>query len=659
MASFFFRALKFGSLLLHRYWHPPLTSFVRFFRHPDEGSSARRTFFRACGRGSWILKRKKEFFRGNLRKKGEKVLPRVPAEEGSEGSSAGSSGSWFRRFFRGLQRKNYVFRGSHGRTCGTFFRRQHFLLAEEPVESSSTGKLSFSRKNIRNVFRGACCALGAGRGRGISKDMHEADVPLRRRPTASARRQQVRLREDVTERPEDVPQLHEDVPHVSDATPEIASVADAVQTEGVATDGSLGSPAANEGFPGGPRDPSILTDFAEHVAHSIWSGRERPDLKLVSHGRKVDKIGRPAPEIEGLIVGTGLSPLIRCSVITTDPGLISVFVERWHRETSTFHLPVGELTITLDDVVSLLHLPITGALHTFEPLVTSDAIRLLTELLEVSDEEATFETRQAGGPHVRLGWLRDLYQSQCRTRRWVVAARTYLLHLVGCTLFANKSSTHVHVVHLEAFRDLAQAVHTSVVHDAYDEGSPRACRWLTGKAHITGIKGAPYRRRLDALSVTDVCWMPYGEHRRVRAFDLISSYTGQLRWGELCVVPGQVATDYMEWFFRISHPFVMRTEETVALRHPPPPHHEEFVEPPIPEISVATDLPTHSVVHYERCQGMAQDLGAIAEDLERVINLRMVTEGTDLHDIMTRCLRRARGDTTNGSLRPRQRRRID
>ncbi|XP_006576050.1 protein MAIN-LIKE 2-like [Glycine max] len=440
-----------------------------------------------------------------------------------------------------------------------------------------------------------------------------------------------------------------------------------------------------------------------HTASGV-DGYERPDLKLVSHGRKVDKIGRPAPEIEGLIAGTGLSPLIRCSVITTDPGLISAFVERWHRETSTFHLLVGELTITLDDMASLLHLPITSALHTFEPLVTSDAISLLTELLEVSHEEATFETRQAGGHHVRLGWLRDFYQSQCRTRRWVVAARTYLLHLVGCTIFANKSSTHVHVVHLEAFRDLAQTggftwgaaalvhmynhlndasqastrqlggyitllqgwiyehfpiVHTSVIHYAYDEGSPRACRWLTGKAHITGIKGAPYRRRLDALSVTDMCWMPYGEHRRVRAFDLISSYTGQLRWdhlvpsGELCVVPEQVAADYMEWFFRILHPFVTRTEETAAPRHPPPLHHKEFVKPPIPEVSVATDLPTHSVVHCEGCQGMAQDLGAIVEDLERVINLRMVTEGTDLHDIMTRCLRRARGDTADGSLRPR------
>ena len=81
------------------------------------------------------------------------------------------------------------------------------------------------------------------------------------------------MTEDVTQTLEDVPQLNEDVPHVSDATPEMTGVVDAVNTEGVATDGSEGSPAANEGFPGGPCDPSILTGFAEHVAHSIWSGQ--------------------------------------------------------------------------------------------------------------------------------------------------------------------------------------------------------------------------------------------------------------------------------------------------------------------------------------------------------------------------------------------------
>ena len=48
-------------------------------------------------------------------------------------------------------------------------------------------------------------------------------------------------------------------------------------------------------------------------------------------------------------------------------------------------------------------------------------------------------------------------------------------------------------------------------------------------------------------------------------------------------------------------------------------------------------------------------MGRIAEHLERVINLRMVTAGTDLYDIMDLCLRIARDDDPDDSLRPRQR----
>ncbi|KAH1197886.1 Protein MAIN-LIKE 2 [Glycine max] len=231
--------------------------------------------------------------------------------------------------------------------------------------------------------RGLRRVEGTGRGRDLSQDVAE-DVPRRRRPTASARRQR------VTQRVEDVPQLAEDVPDASNGSPERTGAADGAESDRVASDGTT---ADDEGFLGGPRDPSVLIGFADHVAHNIWSGQERPDLKLVSHGRKVDKFGRPAAEIKGMIEATGLDPLIRCSVITTDPGLISAFVERWHRETSSFHLSVGEVTITLDDVSLLLHILITGALHSFEPLATSDAVALLTELLEVTPDEATTETR--------------------------------------------------------------------------------------------------------------------------------------------------------------------------------------------------------------------------------------------------------------------------
>ena len=42
-------------------------------------------------------------------------------------------------------------------------------------------------------------------------------------------------------------------------------------------------------------------------------------------------------------------------------------------------------------------------------------------------------------------------------QHWTAAAHAYLLHLLGCTLFANKSATHVHVVHLQALHDLTLA----------------------------------------------------------------------------------------------------------------------------------------------------------------------------------------------------------
>ncbi|KAH1238589.1 Protein MAIN-LIKE 2 [Glycine max] len=311
---------------------------------------------------------------------------------------------------------------------------------------------------------------------------------------------------------------------------------------------------------------------------------------------------------------------------------------------------------------------------------------------------------------------------RCQARRWVVAARAYLLHLVGCTLFSNKSATYVHVVHLEAFRDLGQSggyawgvvalvhmydqldeasrtttrqiggyltllqcwiyehfpsVHQCVTDDAYEETSPRASRWLTTKAHMKGITGASYRAHCDALIVTDVRWLPYSEHRGVRGFELISSFQGQLRWGpmvvtvqpersippspvsaslsyddidgrwmhfadhvlavgELCVVPGQVSADYMEWFFQISHPFMIPTQAGDQPRYAPAPDHENYMQSAIPQVPVAFDPPRHTVDDYEGYE-------AIAETLERVLNLRMAIAGTELHDGMQDCLTIARG----------------
>ncbi|KAL5161691.1 Protein MAIN-LIKE 1 [Glycine soja] len=621
------------------------------------------------------------------------VLPKLPEEafpktfwkKCSFGSYQMSSGSLSENLFRILSGRS----SSSGRIPEEGFFRMTFEISGRAFRkklffrncfgrTTSSGKncVYFDRKKIRVRHdlqimartRDLGRAIGRLVGRDRPDDQDAADVPERRRLTASARRLQVH---QMTAEGRD---MAEDVADMTDDVPELAAEAPEMRADVQGADGGEGSDSddAAEGFPGGPGDPSMLTSFAEHVAHA-----ERPDLKLVSHGRKVTLIGRPVPEIEGLVAATGLSPLIDCSVITGDPGLISAFVERWHGETSTFHLPVGELTITLDDVSSLLHLPITGALHSFHALSTEETKFLLTELLEVSTEEARVETALTRGAYVRLGWVRDIYETRCQARRWIVAARAYLLHLVGCTLFANKSATYVHVVHLDAFQDLAQSsgyawgvvalvhvydqldeacrtttqqlagyltllqcwiyehfpsVHQCVTDDTYQETSPRASRWLTSKAHMKGITGAPYRARCDGLTVTNVSWLPYTEHRGVRAFQEISSFQDQLRWGPMVVTaqpkrvvrqfgyiqsipPSPVYADYMEWFFRISHPFMIPTQAGDQPRDAPAANPEDYIQPPNPQVPVAFEPPPH-VEDYDGYE-------TIAQRLERVLNLRM------------------------------------
>ena len=156
---------------------------------------------------------------------------------------------------------------------------------------------------------------------------------------------------------------------------------------------------------------------------------------------------------------SGLASLTSCSHRVASRPMLSAFCERWQPETTTFHMPFGEMTITLDDVASILHIPVTGSMISFsQPLHVDDANALLVELLGTTDVEASRETEQCRSPSVRLLWLRDHFSTITDASfddDVVFATRAFLLHLVGCTLFADKSATSVAVVYLELFRDLS------------------------------------------------------------------------------------------------------------------------------------------------------------------------------------------------------------
>jgi len=65
--------------------------------------------------------------------------------------------------------------------------------------------------------------------------------------------------------------MTEDVLHMTEDVFDMAEDAPKMTADVQGDDGAEGSHA--EGFPGGPRDPSVLTSFADHVAHVIWSGQ--------------------------------------------------------------------------------------------------------------------------------------------------------------------------------------------------------------------------------------------------------------------------------------------------------------------------------------------------------------------------------------------------
>ncbi|KAJ1375374.1 Aminotransferase-like, plant mobile domain [Sesbania bispinosa] len=183
-------------------------------------------------------------------------------------------------------------------------------------------------------------------------------------------------------------------------------------------------PTEEAGYEGGPRDTTPLRSYESHVAQRLWTGEDRGTLKVVTHGRKLK---RPEDDyIRDIIDDSGLGPLIEGIHSMVDRSLVSAFTERWHRETSSFHLPVGEMTITLDDVSTLLHLPVTGRLFSLPALSREDAKQLLVSALKVSHAEATTETEITRGAYVRLSWLRDVYKSNIESRNLNAAALSLL-----------------------------------------------------------------------------------------------------------------------------------------------------------------------------------------------------------------------------------------
>jgi len=173
---------------------------------------------------------------------------------------------------------------------------------------------------------------------------------------------------------------------------------------------------------------------------------------------------------EDRLQGPGLSWLQDTSYNMIDHGLICVFVERWHEDTSSFHLPLREMTVTLDNVSYLLHLPIDGMLLPHRFISRDEAVEWMVTYLGSDLRDALVEVDKTKVAHCQFGYLQKIFkqrmkeQLELETEHGGVteevrrlrdqAVRIYLLYLVGITIFTDKSQNVVDVVYLRYFRDL-------------------------------------------------------------------------------------------------------------------------------------------------------------------------------------------------------------
>src|SRR4051812_14563670 len=107
-------------------------------------------------------------------------------------------------------------------------------------------------------------------------------------------------------------------------------------------------------------------------------------LKVASHRSKLKNFPeRMMPEhVRRIVVDFHLTDFAGCSMMMLDASPLSAFVERWNPETSSFHLSFGKMTVTLDDVHSLFHLPIAGTFFTHVHKDQMKTVRMVVDALE-------------------------------------------------------------------------------------------------------------------------------------------------------------------------------------------------------------------------------------------------------------------------------------
>ena len=161
------------------------------------------------------------------------------------------------------------------------------------------------------------------------------------------------------------------------------------------------------------------------------------------------------------IEATSLTGLFKVPDMEVDYALITALVEQWRPETHTFHLPHGEMGITLQDIEVMLRipvdgLPVTGRIDLKWNEVCRELLGHEPSLVIPNSNKSTLT-----GARIKYKWLDAQFAAPLAadTDDEVVQqnARYHLLVRMGALLFMDKLANQVSLLTLPFFNLISNA----------------------------------------------------------------------------------------------------------------------------------------------------------------------------------------------------------
>lgn len=182
-----------------------------------------------------------------------------------------------------------------------------------------------------------------------------------------------------------------------------------------------------------------------------------PPLRPRTHVPMVyDERFTPYLQQAGLLA---FSTVCQRGIPTCNHAALSALVDRWRPETHTFHLPSGEMTVTLQDMAMIAALPIRGRAVTGS--TTSAGWReMVQELLGTAPAPPSPPAKESKTSGLSLKWIEETFQNlspdatEEEVRRH---CRAYVLHLFGAVLFPDSAGDVASWMFLPLLRDFNEA----------------------------------------------------------------------------------------------------------------------------------------------------------------------------------------------------------